>query len=57
MLQHLIAQDLGEIWSVLSRQEKRVLAAGFQIHNYKKTKSYTPKATNPNISGAYSKER
>lgn len=36
MLQHLIAQDLGEIWSVLSRQEKRVLAAGFQIHNYKK---------------------
>ena len=36
MLQHLIAQDLGEIWSVLSRQEKRVLAAGFQIHNYQK---------------------
>lgn len=36
MLQHVISQDLGEIWNVLSRQEKRVLAASFQIHHYKK---------------------
>lgn len=36
MLQHVISQDLGEIWNVLSRQEKRVLASSFQIHQYKK---------------------
>lgn len=36
MLQRMIAQDLGEIWEVLSRQEKRELAANFQIHQYKK---------------------
>lgn len=36
MLQHIIAQDMGEIWGVLSRQEKRELIANFHIHTYKK---------------------
>lgn len=39
MLQHIISQDLGEIWNVLSKEEKRELAANFHIHHYKKNQT------------------
>lgn len=36
IFQRVIAHDLGEIWDVLTRQEKRTLASNFQLHSYKK---------------------
>lgn len=35
-LQKIISEDLAEIWSILSRQEKRRIIDAFTIHNYKK---------------------
>ena len=35
-LQNVINSDLGEIWMILSREEKREVINNFQVHSYKK---------------------
>lgn len=35
-LEHVISNDLSELWSVLNRDEKRLIADNFVVHNFKK---------------------
>lgn len=35
-LEHIISQDLSEIWTVLTADEKRIVTDNFTIHQYKK---------------------
>lgn len=35
-LEHVISHDLSELWSVLRRDEKRLVTDHFQMHNFKK---------------------
>lgn len=35
-LEHVISNDMSEMWRVLSRNEKRLITDNFVIHNYKK---------------------
>ena len=35
-LEKVMAEDLAELWSVLSQEEKHIVADNFLIHNFKK---------------------
>ena len=35
-LEHVISHDLSDLWSVLTRDEKRLVTDSFVIHNFKK---------------------
>ena len=35
-LEHVISNDMSEMWRVLSKEEKRLITDNFVIHNYKK---------------------
>lgn len=35
-LEHIISNDLSELWGVLTRKEKHIIADNFQIHKFKK---------------------
>lgn len=36
VLEHVISQDLADLWSVLTADEKRLVTENFKIHHYKK---------------------
>lgn len=36
ILKHIISNDLGDIWPLLSHSEKRYVAANFKVHTFKK---------------------
>lgn len=36
VLEHVISEDLADIWSVLSPDEKRLVMENFELHHYKK---------------------
>lgn len=35
-LEKVISEDLHEVWTLLTHEEKRLVADSFQIHNFKK---------------------
>ena len=36
VLEHVISEDMAELWSVLSADEKRMVTENFVLHHYKK---------------------
>lgn len=46
VLEHVISEDLSELWSVLSSDEKRLVMDNFTLHHYKKNETiYSEKDT------------
>lgn len=47
VLEHVISEDLADLWSVLTGDEKRLVTENFVIHNYKKNETIYAEGDEP----------